>query len=80
MAQIRVEQKRSGLGWLWAILALIAAAALVWYLMASGRTTVESGGTVPADSLRTGDTTRTSLVWPSPGDTDLAAPFGWRAS
>ena len=72
MAQIRVEQKRSGLGWLWAIIALLAAAALVWFLVASGRTTIGSEGSTPGDTLRTGDTTRTSRVAPA----ESRAPLG----
>jgi ABC-type polysaccharide/polyol phosphate export permease len=32
MAQIRIEQRRSGLGWLWLIIALIIIAVIVWFL------------------------------------------------
>jgi hypothetical protein len=76
MAQIRVEQKRSGLGWLWAIIALLAAAALVWFLVASGRTTIGSEGSTPGDTLRTGDTTRTSRVAPAERSGALLAIVG----
>ena len=33
MAEIKVEPKRRGLGWLWAIIALVVIAAAVWYFM-----------------------------------------------
>jgi hypothetical protein len=33
MAQIRIEQKRSSLGWLWVIIALIIVGVIVWYLL-----------------------------------------------
>jgi bacteriorhodopsin len=36
MAQIRIEQKRSGLGWLWVVVALIIIGVLVWYLLGRG--------------------------------------------
>lgn len=32
MAQIRIEQRPSGLGWLWLIIALIIVALIVWIL------------------------------------------------
>ena len=51
MAEIKVEQKRGGLGWLWALLALVLIGMVVWYLM-SDRTTAP-GVTTPADSVRT---------------------------
>lgn len=38
MAEIRVEQKRGSLAWLWILLALLVAAAVVWYVMASDDT------------------------------------------
>ena len=38
MAEIRIEQKRRGLGWLWLLLALIICAILVWYFLYPGRT------------------------------------------
>ncbi|MEJ7811415.1 MAG: hypothetical protein WKG32_13470 [Gemmatimonadaceae bacterium] len=33
MAQIKVEQKRGGLGWLWIVLALVVIAVLAWYFL-----------------------------------------------
>jgi hypothetical protein len=32
MAQIRIEQKRGGLGWLWLIIALIIIAIIAWFI------------------------------------------------
>jgi hypothetical protein len=37
MAEIRIERKGRGLGWLWLLLALIICAALAWYFLSSGR-------------------------------------------
>jgi hypothetical protein len=60
MAEIKVEPKRSGLGWLWAIIILAVIAAGVWYFM---RTSAVPATAAPADSVRT------SLFVPA------AAPF-----
>jgi hypothetical protein len=38
MAEIRIEQKRRALGWLWLLLALIIVAILAWYFLYPGRT------------------------------------------
>jgi hypothetical protein len=57
MAEIKVEPKRSGLGWLWAIIILALVAAAVWYFMSGSRAVPAT--TAPADS------TRTSLVIPA---------------
>ena len=56
MAEIKVEPKRGGLGWLWAIIILALVGAAVWYFMNNSRAVP---ATTPADS------TRTSLVVPS---------------
>jgi hypothetical protein len=56
MAEIKVEPKRGGLGWLWAIIILALIAAAAWYFMNNSRAVP----TTPADS------TRTSLVIPFP--------------
>ena len=54
MAQIRIEQRRSGLGWLWLAIALIILAVVVWFLATGAwRTT-----TAPAN---VNDTTPSSL-------------------
>jgi hypothetical protein len=34
MAEIRVEPKRGGLGWLWLLIAAVIIAALAWYFLA----------------------------------------------
>ena len=49
MAEIKVEPKRSGLGWLWAIIILALIAAAVWYFMRTNQTAPAT----PADSTRT---------------------------
>lgn len=36
MAQIRIEQRRSGLGWLWLIIALIIVGVIAWFLATGG--------------------------------------------
>jgi hypothetical protein len=51
MAEIKVEAKRSGLGWLWAIIILALIAAGVWYFMYSSRAVPAPAA--PADSVRT---------------------------
>jgi hypothetical protein len=38
MAEIRIERKRRGLGWLWLFLALVVVALLAWYFLYPGRT------------------------------------------
>ena len=50
MAEIKVEPKRGGLGWLWAIIVIALIAAAVWYFMNSSRAVP---ATTPADSVRT---------------------------
>jgi multidrug resistance efflux pump len=37
MAEIRIERKRRGLGWLWLLLALLIVAGLAWYFLYPGR-------------------------------------------
>ena len=52
MAQIRVVEKRSNLGWLWGLIGLIIVAALVWYFVVNRRAATSGGevAPVPADS------------------------------
>ena len=57
MAEIKVEPKRSGLGWLWAIIILAVIAMGVWYFMRNSRA-------VPATAAPP-DSVRTSLLVPS---------------
>ena len=58
MAEIKVEPKRGGLGWLWAIIVLVLLGIGAWYFMTQ-RTAPAT--TVPADSTRT-----SMLVLPPP--------------
>jgi hypothetical protein len=50
MAQIRIEQKRSGLGWLLALIALIILALIIWWFAAGSRSTA---GAQPAGASTT---------------------------
>lgn len=34
MAEIRVEERKRSLGWLWALIALVIVALLIWFFMA----------------------------------------------
>lgn len=56
MAEIKVEPKRGGLGWLWAIIILALIAAAIWYFM--------TNRTVPATTQPV-DSTRTSMIGPA---------------
>jgi hypothetical protein len=53
MAEIKVEPKRGGLGWLWAIIILALIAAAAWYFM--------NNSSVPATSPAA-DSVRTSML------------------
>lgn len=46
MAQIRIERKRTGLGWLWVIIALIVIAIVAWLLL--GHRASTRAGSAPA--------------------------------
>lgn len=48
MAEIRVEQKRGGLGWLWALIAIIVIALIVWWVLHSRTTDTAPVNTAPA--------------------------------
>ena len=50
MAEIKVEEKRSGLGWLWTIIVLAIVGVVVWYFMTQRAVPAT---TAPADSTRT---------------------------
>ena len=50
MAEIKVEPKRGGLGWLWAIIAIVLLAVAAWYFFMR---TDAAPVTTPADSVRT---------------------------
>jgi hypothetical protein len=51
MAEIKVEPKRGGLGWLWAIILLVLLAVAAWYFLNNRRAV--PANTTPADSVRT---------------------------
>jgi len=59
MAEIKVEPKRGGLGWLWAIIILALIALGAWYFINHSRAVPATAA--PADSVRT------SLVVPAGG-------------
>jgi hypothetical protein len=50
MAEIKVEPKRGGLGWLWAIIVIALLAVAAWYFLTQTGTPAT---TTPADSVRT---------------------------
>ena len=33
MAEIRVEERKRGMGWLWGLIALVVVALLIWYFL-----------------------------------------------
>ena len=41
MAEIRVEERRRSLSWLWALIALVIVALLIWFFMAGAGDQVE---------------------------------------
>ena len=47
MAEIRIERKGRGLGWLWLLLALVVVAVLAWYFLYPGRTTTAPAAAPP---------------------------------
>lgn len=47
MAEIRIERKGRGLGWLWLLLALIIVAVLAWYFLYPGRTSTAPASAPP---------------------------------
>jgi len=67
MAEIKVEPKRGGLGWLWAIIILALIAAAAWYFMNNSAVPATS----PADSVRT-----SMLVEPAMGQAAIAHAIG----
>jgi hypothetical protein len=68
MAQIRVEEKRSGLGWLWALIVLVVVALMAWYLV-TNRGAVSTAPAAPAAPAAPKDSARTSMRAP-----DWSAP------
>lgn len=51
MAEIKVEPRRGGLGWLWVVIILAIVAAALWYFFSNSRAV--SPATPAADSVRT---------------------------
>ena len=41
MAEIRVEERKRGMGWLWGLIALVIVALLIWYFMSTGEGTAD---------------------------------------
>ncbi|HJU66115.1 MAG TPA: hypothetical protein VJ596_10580 [Gemmatimonadaceae bacterium] len=50
MAEIKVQERRGGLGWLWALIALIVIALVLWYLLSDRDAT--SGAAVDTISMQ----------------------------
>ena len=65
MAEIRVEQKRRSLAWLWLLLALAVIGCVVWYLNNDG---VNQVNTVPASS---------AIAAPAAQVATTASPLAW---
>jgi multidrug resistance efflux pump len=64
MAEIKVEAKRSGLGWLWVVIILAVIAAGVWYFMYSSHAMPATAA--PADSVRTSLLVPTTTITEGP--------------
>jgi len=62
MAEIRVEQKRRSLAWLWLLLALVVIGLVVWYLNNDGINQVD---TVPASSAIAAPAAQVAAMLPS---------------
>jgi UPF0716 family protein affecting phage T7 exclusion len=68
MAEIKVEPKRGGMGWLWAIILIVLLAVAAWYLLADRGAPAT---TSPADSVRT------SMMQPQVERSVMAFAEGW---
>jgi hypothetical protein len=67
MAQIRVEERRSGMRWVWSLLALIIAAALVWYLFTARSAASRTTTATPTDTALRSTSASTLIGEPSDG-------------
>ena len=70
MAEIRVEREKRGLGWLWALLALLLLALAAWWFL----TQRPDSNTAPADTTAPVDTVTPDTVGRdtlTPGDTTV---------
>jgi bacteriorhodopsin len=57
MAEIRVEERKRGMGWLWGLIALVIVALLIWYFMSTGDGTADD---TLRDTIGMLDDTRTT--------------------
>jgi len=64
MAEIKVEPKRGGMGWLWAIIVLALLGAAIWYFMNNSRAVPATTST--ADSVRTSMNTGARIIQAPP--------------
>ena len=71
MAEIRVEQKRRSLTWLWLLLALVVVGLVVWYLNNDGVNQVD---TVPASSAIAAPAAQVAVLTP-PALAPIVAPI-----
>jgi uncharacterized membrane protein len=76
MAEIKVEPKRGGLGWLWAIIILALIAAAAWYFMNNNSVPATS----PADSVRTSMLDRSAMGKTAIGQAAIVATSGVHSS
>lgn len=67
MAQIRVVEKKGGLAWLWSLIALLIAAALVWYFLSDRRIGASSGEVAPPPAQQRDSALLPRALEPMPG-------------
>lgn len=73
MAEIRMEKKKSGLGWLWILLAILLIALLAWFFLADDDRAVVSGDANPTETVVMTGTSATATGTAEPaGSTTLA--------
>lgn len=76
MAEIKIEKRGGGLGWLWAVLGLILLALLAWWLLGRGdeRQAVAGGEVAPAAAVGTGVVTDWSRLADAQAGTLVGQP------